>query len=200
VFTLTRPSAAAIRQRIAAAAELLTAAPPLLSLGDGLDPAKRLPFGFARDFSRSQIGHGEEAFAAAKLAFERWAMFDLGWVRVANPEAVIAPGELVAVEVHALGLWSLNLSRVTQTVDSPTRFGFIYSTTKMHVEQGEERFLLELDPASGDLSYQLDAVSRPQNSLAWLGFPVTRSFQHRFARDSHQRMLEQGVEPGAKGS
>ena len=125
-------------------------------------------------------------------------MFNLGWVRVANPEAIIAVGQLVAVEVHALGIWSLNLSRVTQAVDSPTRFGFIYATTEMHVEQGEERFLLEFDLASGDLFYQLEAVSRPRNSLAWLGFPVTRSFQHRFARDSHRRMLEEGCSMSAQ--
>lgn len=122
-------------------------------------------------------------------------MFDFGWVRVANPKAVIALGQLVAVEVHALGLWSLNFSRIREVIDTPARFGFVYATTKLHVEQGEELFLLEFDPASGDLFYQLEAVSRPRNSLAWLGFPVTRSFQHRFARDSHQRMLEKDVAP-----
>lgn len=198
MFTLTRPSATAVKKQIAAAATLPFVAPPLSSLNGGRAPDSRLPFGFARDFSRSRIGSGEAAFAAAKLAFERWAMFNLGWVRVANPEAIIAVGQLVAVEVHALGIWSLNLSRVTQAVDSPTRFGFIYATTEMHVEQGEERFLLEFDLASGDLFYQLEAVSRPRNSLAWLGFPVTRSFQHRFARDSHRRMLEEGCSMSAQ--
>jgi uncharacterized protein (UPF0548 family) len=128
--------------------------------------------------------------AAAKVAFERWAMFNLGWVCVANPEASIAPGQIVAVEVHALRLWSLNLSRITQVVDTPARFGFVYSTTTMHVEQGEERFLLEFDSSSGDVSYMLDAISRPRSALAWLGFPVTRSFQHRFARGSRRRMME----------
>jgi uncharacterized protein (UPF0548 family) len=200
VFALSRPSATEVKKQIAAAAVLPSAAPPLLSLNRGMAPDVRLHFGSAHDFGRSRIGHGEAAFAAAKLAFERWAMFDLGWVRVANPEAIIAIGQLVAVEVHSLGLWSLNLSRVTQAVDSPTRFGFIYATTKMHVEQGEERFLLEFDLASGDLFYELEAVSRPRNSLAWLGFPVTRSFQHRFARDSHRRMQGEAVDPSVKAS
>jgi uncharacterized protein (UPF0548 family) len=195
VFTVNKPSAAAIEKQIAAAAGFPSAAPPLLSFNGGLGPDARLPFGFAHDFSRSRIGHGEAAFAAAKMAFERWAMFDFGWVRVANPKAVIALGQLVAVEVHALGLWSLNFSRIREVIDTPARFGFVYATTKLHVEQGEELFLLEFDPASGDLFYQLEAVSRPRNSLAWLGFPVTRSFQHRFARDSHQRMLEKDVAP-----
>jgi len=191
VFTLTRPSAAAIENQIAAAGDLPCVAPRILSLIDESSPAARLPVGFAQDRSRSIIGHGQAAFSAAKLAFTRWRMFDLGWARVANPQQSITPGQIVAVEVHSLRLWSLNLSRITEVIDNPTRFGFIYSTTEMHVEEGEEKFLLELDPTSGEVSYQLEAVSRPRNIVARLGFPVTRSFQHRFARDSHLRMQQE---------
>jgi hypothetical protein len=89
VFTLTRPAAAVIQKQIAAAVGLPSIVPPMLSLASGLDQTERLLFGFAHDFSRSQIGRGESAFAAAKSAFQQWAMFDLGWVRVANPEALI---------------------------------------------------------------------------------------------------------------
>jgi len=120
-------------------------------------------------------------------------MFDLGWVRVANPETRIAPGQVVAVEAHTLGLWTLNLSRITQAIDTPAAFGFVYSTTQSHVEQGDERFLLELDSATGDVWYELEAVSRPRDAFARIGFPLTRSFQHRFARDSHGRMLEEVI-------
>jgi uncharacterized protein (UPF0548 family) len=190
VFTLRPTAAAEIEKQIAAVAGLPPATLRMLSLGGGLAATTSLPFGFAHDFSRSRIGSGEAAYAAAKLAFQRWAMFDLGWVRVANPDASIEPDQTVAVEVQALGLWSLNLSGIRKIVDTPTRFGFIYATTEMHVEQGEELFLLEFDPSSGDLFYRLEAVSRPRNLLAWLGFPVTRSFQRRFAHDSHRRMKE----------
>jgi uncharacterized protein (UPF0548 family) len=191
MFTMARPTAAAIEKQVVAAAGLPLATPPLLSLNSGLDTARGLPFGFAHDYRRSRAGHGQVAFVAAKLAFQCWAMFDLGWVRVANPQVVIAPGEIVAVEAHTLGLWTLNLSRITEVVDTPTRFGFVYATTEMHVEQGEERFLLEFDGSTGDVCYDLEAVSRPRSVMARLGFPVTRGFQHRFACDSHRRMLEE---------
>ena len=115
-------------------------------------------------------------------------MFNLGWVRVANHEAPIAFGQIVAVEVRALGLWSLNLSRIAEVVDTPTQLGFLYATTALHVEEGEERFLLEFDAATGNVWYQLEAASRPRNALARLGYPITRAFQHKFARDSHQSM------------
>jgi uncharacterized protein (UPF0548 family) len=192
VFTLSRPTAAVVEDQIAAAKNLPAAVSPILSLtkgvSNGIYPGKRLPFAFAHDQSRTQIGQGHSAFATAKKSFQKWAMFNLGWVRVANPEAPIAFGQIVAVEVHALGLWSLNLSRIAEVIDTPTRFGFLYVTTALHVEEGEERFLLELDPATGDVWYQLEAISRPRNPLARLGYPVARAFQHKFARDTHQRM------------
>jgi uncharacterized protein (UPF0548 family) len=82
----------------------------------------------------------------------------------------------------------LNLSRITEVIDTSGRFGFVYATTELHVEAGEERFLLEFDPATGDVCYELEALSRPHNALARLGFPVTRRFQHKFAHDSHRHM------------
>jgi uncharacterized protein (UPF0548 family) len=117
-------------------------------------------------------------------------MFDLGWVSVANPAATIALGQTVCVKVSSLGLWSLNVSRIVEVVDIPNRFGFVYATTGLHVESGEERFLLELDPDSMQVTYSLEAVSRPRNRLAQFGFPITRAFQHRFARESHARMQQ----------
>jgi uncharacterized protein (UPF0548 family) len=197
VFTLAKRPPAAIEHQVAAAAGLPLTAPPILSVGHRLDAAARLPFGFAYDFRRSCIGNGPEAFKAAKLAFERWAPFDLGWARVANPDARIVAGQVIAVELETLALWTLNLSRIREVADTPTSFGFIYVTTTAHVERGEERFFIEFDPASGDVSYELEAFSRPRHSLAILGFPLARTFQHRFARDSHRRMREGVVAVGA---
>jgi uncharacterized protein (UPF0548 family) len=192
-FLVLRPSAGAVAKEIAAAARLPVAKARFLSLESNLkvEPLKvegRLPFGFALDHSRTVLGFGERVFAAAKEAFRRWRMFDLGWVRVADPGAPIAVGQIVAVEVRALGLWSINLSQIIDTVDAPVRFGFIYSTTSSHVEEGEEKFLLVHNRVTDEVVFELEAVSRPRALLARLGFTVTRHFQHRFARDSHRRM------------
>ncbi len=124
-------------------------------------------------------------------------MFDLGWVRVANSEATITRGQIVAVEVKALGLWSINLSQVVEIVDSPSRFGFIYATTRAHVEEGEECFLLGHNQETDEVWYELEAVSRPRALMARVGLPITRHFQHRFARDSHRRMREEVERAGA---
>ena len=189
MFSFTRPTADAIKQHLAAAVRFPPSLSCLLTLQLGLK-APRPPVGFAHDSSRTRIGQGERTFLRAKRAFEEWAPFDLGWVAVANPSAAISTGQIVAVEAHTLGLWSLSLSRIMQVLDSPTSFGFLYSTTPLHVEEGEERFLLTFDPESGDVWYELEAVSRPRHPLAYFGYPITRSFQHKFARESHRRMKE----------
>jgi len=193
VFTLSQLPAAAIDKRVAAAAELPSNSPPGLSLANGLDPSARLPFGFVHDHSRSCIGHGEPAFAAAKQAFRQWAMFNHGWTRVANPTARIELGQIIAMEAHTLGLWTVNMSRIVETVDTATRFGFLYATTPMHVEQGAERFVLEFDPVTGDVHYVLEAISRPRHLFARLGLPLSRHFQHQFARESHMRMRREAA-------
>jgi uncharacterized protein (UPF0548 family) len=187
VFRLKRPNPAAIDAEIAAAEHLSADGPHILMLPKGLQTGF-IPHGLAHDNSRSYLGRGADVFAKAKRTFQQWSMFDLGWARVANPQASIEAGQVVAVEVFCLGLWSLNLSRITDVVDTDGTFGFIYSTTYRHVEQGEERFLLEFDLATGDVWYELEALSRPRNVLARIGCAYTRAMQHRFARDSHRRM------------
>lgn len=176
-----------IEQKIEAARSLALDVVLLLSLKERTQ-SHRVPNGFAHDHSRSRLGQDEPTFSSAKLAFERWVPLDLDWVSVVNSKASVVPGQIVAVQAQTLGLWTLNLSRITETVDTESRFGFIYATTAMHVEFGEERFLLEFDEETGSVWYEIEAVSRPRSLLARLGFPFTRAFQHRLARDSHRRM------------
>ena len=187
MFRLEKPNAREVGRAIRAACEVAGPSRRLVSLRDGV-AGQKLPFGFAHDSLRSRIGAGKDMFAAARRALAEWAEFDLGWVRVANPEVPIATGEIVVVEVHAFGLWSLHLSRIVETIDTATKFAFLYATTAFHAEEGEERFVLEFDPVTGGVWYHLEAVSRPRHLLARLAFPATRALQHRFARDSHDRM------------
>ena len=189
MFSLLKPSQSSILRRLETARELPTSYGPPLNTQAGPD-GLRVPRGFVRDHSRSQIGRGAAAFEVAKSAFRRWEHFNLGWVRIANPEAPIKPGQIIAMESHTLGLWTVNFSRILYAIDEPQRFGYGYGTTAMHVERGEERFLLEFDAISGAVTYELLAASRPAHWMVWLGYPYARSRQHKFARESHRRMRE----------
>jgi uncharacterized protein (UPF0548 family) len=189
VFSLQKPNNASLAASLAAARKLPFNYPQTVATEGGLNTINPPP-GYVRDHTRSQIGQGPSAFEAAKSAFRRWQQFDLGWVRIANPDAPIKVGEVVAMEARTFILWTRNFPRILYTIDEPHRFGFGYGTTTMHVERGEERFLLEFDPLSGAVSYDLLAASRPAHWMVWLGYPYARSRQHKFARESHQRMRQ----------
>jgi len=189
MFSLLKPSQASILRKLEKARELPVSYGIGLNTQGGPDEL-HVPRGYVRDHSRSEIGRGAAAFEAAKRAMRRWEQFNLGWVRIANPEAPIEADETIVMESHTLGLWTVNFTRILYMIDEPQRFGFGYGTTTMHVERGEERFLLEFYPVSGAVEYDLLAVSQPAHWLARLGYLYARSRQHKFARESHRHMRE----------
>jgi uncharacterized protein (UPF0548 family) len=144
------------------------------------------PRGWVVDRNRVRLGAGAEVFARAVAALRRWAMFDLGWVAATASGAAIEPGAPVAVLVR-FGAWWLNAARIVYTIDEPRRFGFAYGTLPDHAERGEERFLVEMDETTGEVSYEILAFSRPR-LLARLGYPLARRLQRRFAKDSMAAM------------
>jgi uncharacterized protein (UPF0548 family) len=198
MFSFTRPTSADVERAVEEYSRLnLRAA--FLDSRQGLR-VSRLPAGFAHDHSRTAIGQGRNVFEAAISAFQEWKQFDLGWVRVANPAARIEIRQTIAVEIYALGLWSLNVSEIVDvtsvdetSVDETSEdhaFGFIYKTSQHHAEEGEERFLLTFDPKTKAVHYDLEAISRPRHWLVRLGYPAVRALQHKFARDSHKCIRE----------
>lgn len=141
------------------------------------------PPGWVVDHNRICLGSGPAAWDAARTAIRSWQMFRLGWVEVHGTEAPLAPGLTVAPLAHAFGVWFLNACRVVYLIDEERRFGFAYGTLADHAERGEERFLVEWRE-DDSVWYDLLAFSRPGHWLTWLGFPVVRRLQKRFAAGS----------------
>ena len=148
--------------------------------------AKQGRAGYHVDEQITIVGSGEAAFARASTALMEWRHFELGWVELFPRRASIAPGTVVVVSVRHLGFWSLNGCRVVYSIgiQGDTAFGFAYGTLANHAERGEEIFQVSFQPETGQVSYLIRAVSRPRAALARLGYPLTRSLQARFRRDS----------------
>ncbi len=148
------------------------------------------PAGYKVDHNRVRLGSGDAVFAAACAAIRSWRMARLGWVELQAPDAPITPELEVAMLVRYFGLWWLNATRVVYTLDedSPVRrFGFAYGTLEDHVEQGEERFMVE-QLADGSVWYDLFAFSRPRHWMVRLGRPLARRLQKRFQVESKAAM------------
>ena len=155
------------------------------------------PAGYAIGHYRVQLGTGSDVFDQAKQAIRQWRMFPGELIELHPNRPTIDVGADVALRIHAMGLWALAACRVVYTVDETTtgqgtdveRFGFAYGTLPGHVEQGEERFLVEWDRADDRVTYDLMAFSRPDNALVWMGLPIARYYQRRFAILSCRAMM-----------
>jgi uncharacterized protein (UPF0548 family) len=142
------------------------------------------PAGYTVDHRRHRLGSGPEVFERACAGLRAWAQFRLGWVRLEPADAALAVGVVVAIIARVGPCWWANACRVVYRIDEvPCRFGFANGTLAGHAERGEERFCIELAD-DGSVWYDLLAYSRPRHWLAWLGYPLSRALQHRFARDS----------------
>lgn len=154
------------------------------------------PRGYDVDHNRVQLGRGPTDFAAACTALRQWRMFPSCWTRISPPDTPIEVGATVVMQARALGVWWINAARIVYTLDergSVPRFGFAYGTLPAHVEQGEERFSVELLP-DGSVWYDLRAFSRPRYWPVRLARGLARRLQARFVRDSQAAMRAAVVE------
>jgi uncharacterized protein (UPF0548 family) len=154
----------------------------------------RAPAGYTLDHNRAKLGEGTAAFDAACAALRAWRMFPAPWTRIGPAGAPIRVGETLAMQAHALGFWWMNACRIVYVIDelAPVRrFGFAYGTLSAHVEEGEERFSVEL-LADGSVWYDLRAFSRPRYWPVRLAKPLARRLQWRFVRES-QAALQRAV-------
>jgi uncharacterized protein (UPF0548 family) len=155
--------------------------------------AGQMPSRYNVDHNRIELGSGEVTWHRAVEAVRRWQMFNIPWLRLCYPTAPIRVGTDVAVLVHHVGFFSLNACRIVYLVENDAgieSFGFAYGTLEEHAESGEERFTVEWNRANDKVSYDILAFSRPHQTLARLGYPLSRFLQKRFARDSKAAMLQ----------
>ncbi len=118
-------------------------------------------------------------------------MYDLSWTRLCWPDTPIAAGSTVAVLAHHFGFWSLNASRIIYLIEEDgavQRYGFAFGTLPGHMEQGEERFMVEWHHHDDSVWYEVFAFARAKHLLAKAGYPLTRLIQKRFALDSQRSM------------
>jgi uncharacterized protein (UPF0548 family) len=188
VFLLSKPSDEQIRNIISAQQGADFTYPFVGATRAGANPA-----GYNVDHNRVRLGSGAAVYDCAVGALRRWRQFDFGWMQVCWPDTPLAAGAIVVVLAAMPGLWSLNACRIVYTIDEDAgdarRFGFAYGTLPAHVARGEERFLVEWNRADDSVWYSILAISRPRHPLAWLGYPVSRLMQRRFARASKRAMV-----------
>jgi uncharacterized protein (UPF0548 family) len=145
----------------------------------------RLAPRYAVDVYEFPLGTGRAVFERAREALAEWRHFEIPWLEL-HRDGPVARGQVVATLTRVAGVWFLNPCRVVYAELAPggSEAAFAYGTLRGHVVAGEERFRVSLDPASGAVTYQIAAFSRPAAWLTQLGRPWLRRVQRRFAAAS----------------
>lgn len=132
-----------------------------------------LPDGYHHVRASRPIGSGRRAFDAASAALLSWQMHERAGVRKLSGPDVATVGEDVAFRWLVLRFEC----RVVSVIDEPHRRGFTYGTLPRHPECGEERFVVEIDPETQDVTATITAFSKPSGWIARAGGPVPRLAQ-----------------------
>lgn len=163
----------------------------LLGAAPTCTPADRAPSGFRRALFSGSVGSGSEFFQRARLGLETWVAHRGAGIEVFPSDAPLVEGTTVALLTRQLCLWVLAACRVESVVDEPTTFGFIYATLPDHPECGYESFTVILE--DGDVTFEIEAVSRPGTALVRVGAPVTQLLQRR-AMGAYLAAMERWVD------
>ncbi len=143
--------------------------------------------GYDNDLNRMLLGEGKEVWTKAKEALLNWQQFPPSWTRVFPDKLPLLAKNQLVVIFKLFGLWWVNPTRIVYTLDEENRFGFAYGTIEGHIEQGEELFWIEREP-DGKIYYSIKAFSKPRFWGARLLYPMARSYQRKFVKESMARM------------
>jgi uncharacterized protein (UPF0548 family) len=174
---------------------LQAAQPTYRDLGGTLTGGR--PEGFRHDHYEMELGHGHEAFRRAIEGLKAWEAHHVPGVRVFPKGQEIHPGATVAVTLGTPFLALFAPCRIIQVIGEEARWGFAYGTLPGHPEQGEEAFVVSMS-VDETVRFEVEAFSRPADSLVRLSGPIGRSVQ-KSGTNSYLRALRRYVVQGADG-
>ncbi|MFC5678439.1 DUF1990 domain-containing protein [Aeromicrobium endophyticum] len=140
--------------------------------------AGALPAGYHHVRASRLVGRGRDAFEAAASDLLSWRTHEHAGVRKVSGPDVATVGRDVAFRWLTLRFEC----RVVSVIDEPDRRGFAYGTLARHPECGEERFVVEIDPLTQEVTATITAFSKPSGWLARAGGPVARVVQAHMTR------------------
>ena len=136
---------------------------------------------------RARVGTGAADFDRAVRALHAGVIFPKPLAEPSLQPLSIVVGQIITVRLRAFGIRTVGPCRIVEVIDEAApirRKGFVYAALAGHLATGEERFLVELVPDDNAVWYEIVAVSRPRAWWAWIGYPLLRSAQGRFRRQS----------------
>src|SRR5262249_40910301 len=145
------------------------------------------------------LGRGERVFRAACEAIRAFRMFPGTWVLIEPRGAPIEKDQMLAMVARVFGVWWVNACRIVYVLDEEEpvrRFGFAYGTLPAHIQLGDDGSGVEWR-AHVTGWYARRPSPRPRSGAVRLGYPIARTLQRRFVRESKLAMQRAVAAPAA---
>ena len=146
--------------------------------GVGGTTAGHAPPGFHHDRFGADLGTGSGVFDRAVAALREWGP-QRGAGLAVRADGPIATGTTVALAAPLPVGYAVAACRIVATTETEAEFAFAYGTLPLHPEEGEERFAVVRDAATGAVRFEIRVFSRPKDAFARLGAPVARRLQRQ---------------------
>lgn len=181
MITLVKPSRAKLLSYIDSIADQ-----PISYPDKGCTQGNITPPTFRANRGGGVLGKGKHTFNLAKKALEAWAIYDIAGMDLFHDNKPLHPDNIACVVAWlGTGYW-VNPVRVlyVEEKSDPHSFAFGIGTMPGHALCGEERFCVEIDSSTEQVTYSLLSYSKPGSIVTTLGTPVVRLMQKRFVGES----------------
>lgn len=153
-----------------------------------------VPDGF-RDVSTERVvGQGMAAYRKVGYALMHWELHRAAGLQVKAQHAAVREGERVGIVIPTMGVMGVSgVCRVVAVVAEGYRTGFAYGSLPKHPVQGEESFLLRMEPDES-VVLAVRAVSKPASLYVKLAGPIAHAKQAGATRkliDAAQRIAQE---------
>jgi uncharacterized protein (UPF0548 family) len=137
--------------------------------------------GYRRDRAELSLGAGTAIFNIAFDSLVNWRAHTGAGFTIFPASIPVREGDTVVLH-RSFPFGYLTLCcRVLYMIDEVDRRGFAYGTLPMHLERGEQVFIIERD-ANGANRFVIESLSRPAHSITRVLYPITRLIQKRVAK------------------
>ncbi len=140
----------------------------------------RGPSGYRRDRAEVSLGARAETFNRAFDALVNWRAHTGAGFGVFPPTTVQDGATVVLYRRVAVGYITV-CCRVVYMITESGRQGFAYGTLPLHLEEGEQAFVIEQD-ANGHARFVIESLSRPAHPVTRAAYPMTRLMQRAVTR------------------
>jgi uncharacterized protein (UPF0548 family) len=135
------------------------------------------------EFARvvKDLGTGRVVFGQAVEALRSWDVHKHAGLEVISEKPSVETGATILLGLRLMPFYLTFACRILYEIEGDDRRGFAYGTLPLHVERGEQSFVVRID--QGSVRFVVSSLSQPAHITARLAAPLSRALQSKARAD-----------------